>query len=776
MKTILLLISIMLLGAVTAVAQHSFPLPLDKANSMEVLAQGQPVLTEEAVPLDGWRNEGLGQLFQGKELRLLVPITTGKRAVGQPGDIDYCTYGQVSIVKDMHERDLNIYNKVVMDVLPQYKGKSIMNLNLYIANDTYADVGAHLINLTPNEWNHVEFDMSGLPRERVSQLRIYTDVKGRNLFEGDSLTYTIRNFRLQQVAHSAKEIGWDVADGQIAYSMSGYYPESEKKAVLGFAAKAFEIKDAQTGKTVKKGKVTQQQTNIGTFYVADFSDLKNKGTYILDVEGKKTRPFSIGYDTFNNSMWNVLNYIYCQRCGAAVEGIHGVCHEDLFSVHNGKKTSYAGGWHDAGDLSQQTLQSGDVAFALAEAYSKQNGELAQRLKDEAFHGYRFILRQRLGDGWHASSMGLLHWTDGIVGTDDDIVTVRTQDNSFDNFLYAGYEAYAALVFADDGFADSLRRAAIEDFHFAKLKFDARGLDAFQHMMEHTYSTSHSLYMAVMSWSASQLYRLTQDERYAKLAVDYIQLVLDCQAKEGTRGELAGFFYRDESRKALVHSTHQSREQFFAMALVELMNTQSQHKDYAKWKQAATLHGNYLKSLRPYTAPYGMMACGTYMTEEWKDEDGFNRLNLFAPENAKELYEQQIREGVKIDDRHYVRRFPTWFSIFNGNEAILLADGKAAAVLGNVLGDESLLEMGRQQLYWTVGANPFCQSLIYGEGHNYPSMDSFSSGEITGEIPVGIRAKGNSDIPYWPQTNNACYKEVWVTSAGKWLSLLSEIMN
>lgn len=75
-------------------------------------------------------------------------------------------------------------------------------------------------------------------------------------------------------------------------------------------------------------------------------------------------------------MWNVLNYIYCQRCGAAVEGIHGVCHEDLFSVHNGKKTSYAGGRHDAGDLSQQTLQSGDVAFALAEAYSKQNGELA----------------------------------------------------------------------------------------------------------------------------------------------------------------------------------------------------------------------------------------------------------------------------------------------------------------------------------------------------------------------------------------------------------------
>jgi hypothetical protein len=80
------------------------------------------------------------------------------------------------------------------------------------------------------------------------------------------------------------------------------------------------------------------------------------------------------------------------------------------------------------------------------------------------------------------------------------------------------------------------------------------------------------------------------------------------------------------------------------------------------------------------------------------------------------------------------------------------------------------------LYWIVGKNPFGQSLIYGEGYNYPQMDSFSSGEMTGEIPVGIRSHGNDDIPYWPAVNNACYKEVWVTAAGKWLSLISEYQN
>ena len=161
--------------------------------------------------------------------------------------------------------------------------------------------------------------------------------------------------------------------------------------------------------------------------------------------------------------------------------------------------------------------------------------------------------------------------------------------------------------------------------------------------------------------------------------------------------------------------------------------------------------------------------------EYEDEDGFSRLHLWAPQNARELYDLQLQEGVRVDENHYVRRFPIWFSIFNGNEAVLLSAGKAAVLCGKILHDDTLIDIGREQLYWTVGKNPFCQSLIYGEGHRYPSMDSFSSGEIVGEIPVGIRSLGNADIPYFPMTNNACYKEVWLTSAGKWLSLLAEMM-
>jgi hypothetical protein len=54
------------------------------------------------------------------------------------------------------------------------------------------------------------------------------------------------------------------------------------------------------------------------------------------------------------------------------------------------------------------------------------------------------------------------------------------------------------------------------------------------------------------------------------------------------------------------------------------------------------------------------------------------------------------------------------------------------------------------------------------------MDSFSSGDIVGAMPVGIKTIGDEDVPEWPQVNNACYKEVWVTTAGRWISLLNEL--
>ncbi|MDE6332865.1 MAG: glycoside hydrolase family 9 protein, partial [Muribaculaceae bacterium] len=489
-----------------------------------------------------------------------------------------------------------------------------------------------------------------------------------------------------------------------------------------------------------------------------------------------------GESLWEPSCWRVLNFIFCQRCGFAVPGVHSSCHTGLFSRHNGRTRPYAGGWHDAGDLSQQTLQTADVVYSLLELYERRradNPQLASRLLEEALWGLDFVLRQHLGDGYHASSMGLLLWQDNDVDSHDDIFTVRVQNCAYDNYLYAAYLAYAARIIEAEGsdpmLAGYLRGLAQEDYACASRDFALNGYGGWINPYEHTYCTGPSQWEATASWAASQLYMLTGDDSYAAEARRHASYVLSCQQMEPVAdGGLYGFFYRDTARKSVVHFIHQSREQLFMQALTALCGTQADHPDFVRWHAAVEAYGSYIKGLMKYSAPYGMIPAGIYHQNEYADSAAFYSLHLFPPADATERYKVQIANGVNVAPGWYVKRFPVWFNIFNGNLAVHMSMGKAAALCARCLDDAELRRIAAEQLYWTVGKNPFAQSLIYGEGRRFPSLNNFSSGEQTGAMPVGIRSLGDSDEPYWPNINNACYKEVWVTSAGKWLSLIAEL--
>jgi hypothetical protein len=774
---------------------HS-PLPLDVSRSYEANGLNKKVLSNKVIPChSGWTHAGLGELTYSTEknipgngrLKMTFPTFTGKRAAGSPGDRDYATYGNCLIHKDMAGENWEKFNRIVFFVYPDCEGARVVNLNFSFENadtpkrpGTNRNSASHLINLKNREWNHCFLDLDEFQRDKVLRIRFSCSIKGKDRTTGDESVFYIDNIELQQVENPEIVSGWMPGQNKISYSTSGYELNHPKTAIVKpDKYKSFQLLDATTGRVALESTIRREKTTLGEFDVLDFTTFNQQGNYQLKWGEAVTSPFRIGSRIWENSLWRVLNYVFCQRCGYPVPGKHSTCHTDLCSEHNGQKISYAGGWHDAGDLSQQTLQTGDVTYALLETYNNLKGKndlLAKRMLEEAEWGLEFILRNRYGDGYRASSMGLLIWQDGVFGTLDDITSVRVQNLAFDNFLYAAYEAYAAMTIDHDpALQEYLTKIAKEDFDFALEKYKKDGFGGFLHMYEHSYNTSESQYQATMSWAAGMLYQLTKNPYYAGLAAEYIRYTLNCQRKEplndkaGTRG----FFYRDRSRKSIVHYIHQSREQVYMQALTLLCETQPQHPDYKQWTEAIRLYGDYLKSLMPYTAPYGMLPSGVYHIDEYKDTESFNHLHLFPPDNATELYIEQVKKGAPLDSEHYIKRFPVWFSIFNGNTAVHLSMGKAAAICGHFLNDEELLRIGREQMEWTVGKNPFGQSLIYGEGANYPQMDSFSSGEITGEMPVGIRSLDSEDIPYWPQVNNACYKEVWVTSAGKWLSLQAE---
>ena len=755
----------------------SLPGTVDTARSLEAEAAVKPVL-EECV------------LHAGDSIISFDVDPRGGRAKGHPSDPDYAVYGHKSVYFDLGGRSIEDYNRLEFIITPECPGLRVINLTVGFENASAvgkgynAPVGEHLIHLDNGRENHCYLEVADLRRDNMSGLRFTVTLKGADLnVKGESKIH-IKRIAAQRVPYTEQISGWAPQSDRIIYSMSGYAADGKKTAIVSCDRlkkdKEFILRDADTRRVVLEGKSEVQSTTTGRYGVIDFSSVDRPGRYLLEAGGLTTDTFTIGCDSqlWDESCGKVLNFIYSMRCGYPVFGVHSMCHTDLFSVHNGVSRSYAGGWHDAGDLSQQTLQTADVVYSLLELYDRKRDSdpaFASRLREEALWGLDFILRTRYGDGYHASSMGLLIWTDGVMGSHDDITTVRVQNASFDNYLYAAYEAYAAKILADDSaFATYLTQVAQEDYDFACEKFRESGFGGWISPYEHTYCTSESQHMASASWAASMLYDLTGNPDYAGDAVNYARHVLDCRCTVPVgKEELSGFFYRTPEKKSVVHFIHQSREQVYMQAFEALCRTQPTHSDKPQWYDAICDYGRYLKAIMKYTAPYGMLPSGIYHEDEPSDTDAFFALHLFPPSDAKERFATQRKHGVDVGDGYFVKRFPVWFNIYNGNLAVHTSMGKSAAICAKCMQDDTLMDIAREQLYWIVGKNPFAQSLIYGEGHRYPDLNNFSSGRITGAMPVGIRSLDDSDEPYWPQFNCACYKEVWVTSAGKWLSLVAE---
>ncbi|WP_286882862.1 MULTISPECIES: glycoside hydrolase family 9 protein [unclassified Sphingobacterium] len=775
------------------------PLPLDTVLSLENLGWKKKVLRryqpKGITDFKNWNQQGVGKIFLEKQhaqssqgsIKLQVPTVRKEWAPGAPSDGDYANYGGASAMFEVGGENWEKYNRIFFRIYPDCEGGRNIHLNLHYYNngkqkipDEYYREGTHEINLVNREWNTCYLEIGDLPRDKITRIAFGVPGFGKDRTMGDSLNFYIEGVELQEVEQPEHMLGWQPVPNRIIYSSSGYDQQGLKTALLSDdseKAKVFKLLRASDGTVVYEGEVTTAKTSIGSYQVLDFSAFSTPGQYLLSVGNSRTEPFSIGANIWENSVWRVLNFILCERCGHPVSEKHGSCHADIGATHEGLRLAYNGGWHDAGDLSQQSLQTGDVVFALLEMANKVkdiNPALYLRLLEEAEWGLDFVLKTRLGNGFRASSVGIVIWTDGLIGNMDDM-KARVHDSPFDNFLFSAYEAYGAMsVGKDPALAEKLRKVAMEDFDFALAKWKEKGYDHFPVFWEHSYNTSESQFMATASWAASMLYNLTKDAKYARHAVDFMEEVLLAQRKTplADADGLKGFFYRDKQQKVVVHSNHQSREQIYAQALVALLEGQPTHARQQAWQESLQSYGDYLTKIMKYTAPYAMAPAGVYHIDEAKDSLSFNRQHLFAGAKAKTDYVDQLKQGVKLDKEHYLKRFPVWFS-FRGNAAIHLSHGKAATIVGKFLKNPDLLQIGREQLYWTVGKNPFGQSLIYGEGANFAQQYCPLPGEMVGEMPVGIQTRYNEDVPYWPQANNATYKEVWMTTAGKWLSLTAE---
>ena len=126
------------------------------------------------------------------------------------------------------------------------------------------------------------------------------------------------------------------------------------------AASQFSLVDQQSGQAVFTKPVEQVDTPLGKFQVLDFSEFRQPGTYSIKAGDTLTRSFRIGDDAWRSSIWKAINFMYSERCGTEIPGIHGRCHQDVYTTHGDQRLVVNGGYHDAGDLSLYRPHSRDV--------------------------------------------------------------------------------------------------------------------------------------------------------------------------------------------------------------------------------------------------------------------------------------------------------------------------------------------------------------------------------------------------------------------------------
>ena len=678
--------------------------------------------------------------------------------------------------------DWGKFNRISLWVYPDVVGAPAISCSLVLHNDGVHKLPDHYnegrhesIILKNHTWNQIVWEIAPLDRDRVTALEFAYSLPKKLPDPGDRTSLDVAHLELQSVVTDHVE-GWDVGSGRIAFSHSGYATGSSKSAIASdLAASQFSLIDQQTGQTVLTKAIQQVTTDLGKYQVLDFSEIRQSGSYAIRAGDTLTRPFRIGEDAWKSSIWKAINFMYSERCGTEIPGIHGRCHQDIYTSHGDQRIVVNGGYHDAGDLSAtgHTPAMAYAAFSLAESLKRQGEDpaLADRLLEEARWGLNWVLKTRFGDGYRSTGQLVSYWTDGIMGTADDRHGEAVNNPEW-NFRVSALEALASRVLkeSDAELANRSLVIAQEDWKYA-----VEGLKTAGPLPE-VYGASDDLERISFGVVASvELFEATGDRQYEDEAVALGALVLASQERklQPWTTPLTGYFYTGPKRENLFHRFHVGQEQEPIVALTKLCEAFPDHADWMKWYSAVVLHSQYyLKPASAFDLPYGVLPAGVYRESEARlIPEAKNWTPLRAAD--RDAYIEQVHRGIRLGDDSYLRRFPVWFD-FRGNSSVLLSQAKALSAAAKLRRDLDAEDLAQRQAQWFVGRNPFSSSLMYGEGYDWTPLYSVRSGQMVGALPVGIETKGYNDAPYWPTQICWTYKEVWTAPVGQWIWLMDDL--
>jgi len=158
----------------------------------------------------------------------------------------------------------------------------------------------------------------------------------------------------------------------------GYLPDDIKVAVLislSEASPSFSVINAETGKTVFKGRGTAADPSkwaLKAAYRLNFSAVTDDGKYYIESNGVKSPVFKISAGAYDGLADFLLTYMRQQQCGYNPYNKEECHQKDGYIVYHptksGQRIDVTGGWHDATDYLQYLTTSATTTYQLAFAY------------------------------------------------------------------------------------------------------------------------------------------------------------------------------------------------------------------------------------------------------------------------------------------------------------------------------------------------------------------------------------------------------------------------
>ncbi len=199
----------------------------------------------------------------------------------------------------------------------------------------------------------------------------------------------------------------------------GYRTNDKKTAVVRKDGQSeFKVVNADTGAVAYTGTLSAGITNSSaneTDYIADFSEVKEAGTYYITCgDLDKSYPFVIADNPYSRLTEDTVRMFYLQRCGCAVEDKdfgHKTCHDTKATIYGTTdQIDVTGGWHDAGDYGRYTVAGAKAVADLLYAYQAnpsmfsdsigipESGNGVPDILDEVKYELDWMLKMQAADG------------------------------------------------------------------------------------------------------------------------------------------------------------------------------------------------------------------------------------------------------------------------------------------------------------------------------------------------------------------------------------------